>query len=120
MLRRLHPYAFVAALGLLLQLGLSGAAVWCKAMGLLPACCCPDQTDSQPALQAPSDCCRPVLQTTEVGPGEARFTPEAQWDAIPWERPVTVEREGLAFPSEPTPQATPPPIPLISTVVLLC
>jgi len=120
MLRRLHPYAVAAALGLLLQLGLSGAAVWCKAMGLLPSCCCPKEADSHPALQAASDCCRPALATSEVGPGEGRFTPQPQWDVIPWERPVAYAVENRAQPVEPTPQATPPPIPLLSTIVLLC
>jgi|SRR5690606_2216284 len=118
MLRRLQPYAFVAALGMLLHLGLAGASVWCKAMGLLPASCCPEEGHA--VIQAPSDCCRAALETPELGLGETSFQVDAGWDALPWERPAELVASHRAMPVEPTPTATPPPIPLLSTIVLLC
>src|SRR5690606_13344863 len=70
MFRRLRPYAWIAVLGVLVHLGMVGATVWCKAMGLIPASCCPVESGEHPVLVAPSDCCRPALETAEPGLGE--------------------------------------------------
>lgn len=119
MLRRLQPYAWIAALGVLVHLGTAGATIWCKAMGLMVASCCPAEANEQPVLAAPSDCCRPALEASEAGLGEPLFelapvVAALPWDALAPEAPARAPSFG-----EPLPRATPPPIRLLSTIVIL-
>lgn len=119
MFRRRKTYAWIAALGMLVHLGAAGAEVWCKAMGLMAASCCPDTPSEHPEIVAPSDCCRPALEAPETGRGEPNFEPAPVVASLPWDEllPPDPARPAPALDLEP--RATPPPIRLLSTIVLL-
>lgn len=119
MLRRLQPYVWIAAFGMLVHLGASGAAVWCKAMGLMAASCCPAEMEEEPTLLAPSDCCRPSLEPAQAGLGEPTFDHAPAMAVLPWEGVALEEASWVSREPTPAPRATPPPLLLLSTIVIV-
>lgn len=105
-------------MGVLTHLGMAGATVWCKAMGLIPASCCPVEVSEDPILAAPSDCCRPALEPAEPGLGELPLQLPAL-AALSWGEVVVEDPRHAPSRPEPQARATAPPLALLSTIVII-